>query len=838
MHRTTRVLYAALIAGLVPAFSAAAPDFEKEIQPILEANCIRCHGPGKVKGNLRLHTKEDMLKGGDIDAAIEPGNAERSLMIERLHLPVTDDERMPQEADPLRPEQIALIEEWINAGAPWPEGVRLKAKKQTIAEEELIIPDKAPKDLEEVGATIDKLIAAETADRDFPKAGQIDDNTFLRRATIDLIGRIPTYEEIQEFNDWPAGERREKLVDKLLEDPRYADRWMVFYSDMLRVRSNARGGRELQAWVHQSVASNKPWDKMAYELISASGRTTRNPAVGYILNDGADPMSMAAATAQVFLGVRLSCAQCHDHPFDDWQQMEFYELAAYFGKTIQRENQFSNTVYTTEQDMQRVQWPPEREQPPSREPVEPRFPFELVTYNESPHYISRLEDIRTKEAAIAAAADDADSLDNLLETDTAEKALDGGLGGFDVLGEAKKASEDLNVEGDLYRISQLRDELAGLVTSPRNQYFARAFVNRVWAELNGRGFVEPLDNFNAYEAQVAPQTMEYISREFVASGYDLKQLIRMIMASKTYSRGHLEGDHSPAKLEMAEKYFGASPVRRMIGETLYDSVVIAGHLEDYKWRQGENVRLVTTQIRIPIVDDNEPEPEAPAAAGDGQPNMMANNMAPGGGMMAESAGAGYDLEAGIEVDFAKVLSDAAKTEEELNSMKAMADAELKRQEEMRMMAEAQRRRPQRYQLKTIQEEKDDNPRFTSTMRMPSPAPADHFVRVFGQPSRATLGEFRDSSSSLRQQLMMLNGKATHEAARVGSLEPMHAMLSGDKPQIGAAIKRAYLECLTREPDADEFAMAKELLESSETPIQGMGDLRWALLNCHEFRFLP
>ncbi|MFT5470507.1 MAG: hypothetical protein ACI8UO_005636, partial [Verrucomicrobiales bacterium] len=716
-------------------------------------------------------------------------------------------------------------------------GIRLKAKKQSLAEAELIIPNSAPKDNAEIGATIDRLLAEETADRKMMKAGQIDDAAFLRRTTVDLVGRIPSYEEIQEFNEWPSSERRAKLVDKLLEDPRYADRWMVFYSDMLRVRSNARGGRELQAWVYQSVAENKAWDKMASELLSASGRTTRNPAVGYILNDGADPMSMAAATAQVFLGVRLSCAQCHDHPFDDWQQMEFYELAAYFGKTIQRENRFSNTIYTTEQDMQRVLWPPEREQPPTRDAVEPRFPFELVTYNDAPHYISRLEAIRSKEAELAAVANSADSLDNLLESDAADKALDGGLGGFDVLGEAKKASVDLNVEGDLYRMSQLRDQLAELVTSPRNQYFARAFVNRVWAELNGRGFVEPLDNFNEYEARVAPQTMEYISREFIASGYDLKSLIRMITASKTYSRGHIEGEASPSQLELAEKYFGASPVRRMIGESLYDSIVMAGHLEDFKWSQGENVRLVTSQIRIPIKDDDEPETDVPAAAGGDEPRMAMNN-GDGGGAMAQSAGAGYDLEAGIEVDFAKVLSDAAKTESELVGMKAQADAELERQEEMRMMMEAQRRRPQRYQLKTVQEEKDDNPRFASTMRMPSPAPADHFVRVFGQPSRATLGEFRDDSSSLRQQLMMLNGKATHEAARVGSLEPMHAMLSGDKPQIGASIRRAYLECLSREPDSDEFEMASELLETAESPLSGMADLRWALLNCHEFRFLP
>ena len=120
--------------------------------------------------------------------------------------------------------------------------------------------------------------------------------------------------------------------------------------------------------------------------------------------------------------------------------------------------------------------------------------------------------------------------------------------------------------------------------------------------------------------------------------------------------------------------------------------------------------------------------------------------------------------------------------------------------------------------------------------MSTPAAPTHFLRVFGQPSRDGLGEFREHTPSMRQALMMLNGKATHEAARVGPYEPMHRLLTGKTKNLAKAIELAYLEILTRKPSADELAEAEAVL--GQAPLEGMADLRWALLNSHEFRYLP
>ena len=122
--------------------------------------------------------------------------------------------------------------------------------------------------------------------------------------------------------------------------------------------------------------------------------------------------------------------------------------------------------------------------------------------------------------------------------------------------------------------------------------------------------------------------------------------------------------------------------------------------------------------------------------------------------------------------------------------------------------------------------------------MATPAPPAHFLRVFGQPARDGLGQFRDEMPSMRQQLMMLNGKATHEASRVGPMEPMFKYLGGGKQNIADAIRLAYLEIFPRLPDGDEMIFAKQIVGTGKPALDGMADLRWALLNSNEFRYLP
>lgn len=842
------------------ALASAEVNFREQVQTVLENACVRCHGAEKAKGGLRLDTKEGFLKGGTSGPAVVSGPVEKSELIRRILLPRGHDDLMPQEAEPLSGPYRNWLKDWVREGAKWPDGVVLKPRKKEVPglADLSLIPNQPPTSLHEAATIANRILVAENGavKGAAPQlAPLIDDLAFLRRATVDLIGRIPTSEEITQYERNSAGDRREKLVDSLLAHPRFTERWTVFFADMLRIRSAAEGGPQLLAYVNRSIAERKPYDQMVRELISINGRPDLAPTAGFILGDAANPMALAGATAQVFMGVRISCAECHDHPFDDWKQKEFYDLAAYFGQTKRVESgKRVKVYYTTEGKENAVQWPPEREKPAKRDGVNPKFPFEMVSYTTKPHYIARLEELRKPTpATIASAAAAKRALDELLESATPKQALKDAAVGGDVLAESVAAARSRQTGESIYAQSKSREELGKLITDPRNPYFSRAFVNRVWAELVGRGFVEPLDNFSPYNEIRHPQTLQFLAQEFLAGGFDLRSLVKTVMLTEAYQRDHLPTGASPAQVARAEESFTASRSRRMLSEVLFDSVATAGHLLTFKWPEGANLREVTRQIRVPLAPPTMVAEADPKMKEDGQPAMMANQPA--------KAPAPYDLERGASLDFDSLLKQDGKTIAAMNKLMDGGDGRvsaadllaeskkdltmLKMKEDQAMEADRQARirllqsgLAERFRLETIKETLDDNPKFASTLRMATPAPPSHFLRVFGQPARDNLGEFRDESPSLRQQLMMLNGKATHEASRVGPLEPVYKLIAGPNAKPDQAFELAYLEILTRRPTATELSEARQVIAAAKTPVEGLADLRWALLNCHEFRYLP
>tara|TARA_B110000003_G_scaffold173731_1_gene173325 strand:- start:376 stop:2826 length:2451 start_codon:yes stop_codon:yes gene_type:complete len=802
-------------ATLLPSF-AAGPDFKAAVQPILEANCVRCHTKSKNKGGLRIDTYKKLMEGGDTAEAVVPGKPGKSELLLRIHLRPIDEGVMPDEGKALKPEEVAILDAWVESGAEWPEGVTLTERKPEMPKR-VAMPTRTPSSNADAATMLDDLLRRENAGTGVITTELIGNAAFLRRTTIDLIGRIPTMKEVREYEKW-GPKRRAKLIEKLTSHPRFADRWTVFMADMLRIRSNVTGGNQLLAYIHGSLNQGKPYDQLVRELISASGRANSNPAVGYILGDDAAPMELAAATSQIFLGVRIGCAMCHDHPFDDWEQKQFYDLAAFFGKTkTVQSRRGGGGVYTTEGDKMMVLWPPEDQaDSDKRKPVKPKFPFQMADGGATPRHIKRFEAINLARAKKEAGGAESASLDALL--DSVEPNV--GKPGDPVLEEAKRESRLLKVHGDIYRSSELRTQLAELITDPRNDFFARAFVNRVWAELIGHGFVEPLDNFSDYNELHHHSTLDFLAQEFIASGYDFRSLVRIITLSDVYRRSALSAKIDIELREKSELNFTAAPSRRMISEVLYDSIVVAGHLEDFKWPKGANNKEVSREIRVPTGEYTILKPD------EIQPVMMAEKQ-----VIRDD---GYDLESSLKINFDSVLN--SKEQAEITNMRMESDEAIEAKEMAAkmaaMMQKDKERRVMKYKTETITETFDDNPRFDSAMRMATPAPPAHFLRVFGQPARTGLGEFRDNASSLRQQLLMLNGRITHEASRVGTLEPIHRLLIKD-PDL--AIDWAYQEILTRYPTDNEKSDARIIVNNS---AEGMADLRWALLNSNEFRFLP
>lgn len=684
------------------------------------------------------------------------------------------------------------------------------------------------------GNELDRIVskASANAERKIAPMPLVDDTVFLRRIYVDLIGRIPTDSEVREFLAMPAKGRRDELISQLMKDDRFSDRWTIFLADMFRLRSQANGGAALIAYVHNAVKTGMPYDELCRRLISTNGKAGKIPEVGFILGDDADPLAMASVTSQVFLGVRIGCAQCHDHPFDVWKRRDFYDMAAFYGKTRRFESQLTKIVYATEADQTSILWPPEGVGPAEdRKPISPRFPFPIDESSETPQYIKRLATVRAaKIAAIPVAK--GPTVDDLLDdaSDKVAKTTNGKLAEELATADAKRDIRKIDIQKGLYKPSELREELAVYVTDPRNRYFSRALVNRVWKTLIGRGFVEPVDDFRADNPPAMPEALDYLADEFVASDYDLRTVVRLIVTSDAYQRAHAPTDiDEPTRVAM-ETHLLATPVRRMIAESLYDSVVTAGHLFEPKHSPGKNERTLREIVRVP--KGNQPGEIA---------KPLALAPAKGGAMMTAGAGpamtaaSGYGLEDAIELDFTAILKEQGEEEVALDEMKAVSREEL---EAMRMMEQRRMRSSTDYEDKVVTRVIDDNPVFNSSLRMQSPAPEGHFLRVFGQPNRSDLGDLRDDSASMRQALMMLNGRITHEAARVGDVEPMYALLTGKSPNIDQAIQLAYMEILTRKPTSEEMTDARQIIGEASNSLDGMADLRWVLMNCNEFRFLP
>jgi hypothetical protein len=689
-----------------------------------------------------------------------------------------------------------------------------------------------------LGETIDNVLKAENTQLGVSRlpVGSVDDMAFIRRASVDLIGRIPDLVEVHEFQSWPAATRREQLLDKLIAHPRFADRWTVFFADLLRLRSNADGGAALVAYVHRAISDDQPYNELASALISTNGKAGRSPEVGFVLGDNADPMAMASVTSQVFLGVRISCAQCHNHPFDVWTRRDFYAMAAYFGKTRRFESNFTRVVYTSEADQTSVKWPPEDEaEMNERRLLKPSFPFPLIAADAHPEFITRYETLLAAKAAKLAQAESAGpSLDDLL-ADADEKVKVATSKGVDA-GVAEAAAEisKIDVKGSLYRRSEYREQLAAHVTSPRNRLFAESFVNRVWKKMIGRGFVEPVDDFRGDNQASHPETLAFLADEFVAHGYSFKSLVKMIALSDVYQQKQAPYGVDTVEQEALEVAFLANPMRRMISESLYDSIVTAGHLFDVKHSPGQNERVYQEQVRV-LVKDGESDAVATADVqnlADVAPSKAMENQ---NNQMKNDSGGGYRLEEAIELDFNALLMQ--DDEVSLDKMVAKSSEELEA-ERMAMQRPTKARPGMKYKTKTITRTVDSNPRFSSSLRMATPARVGHFVRVFGQTSRADLGEKRDDTPTMRQALMMLNGRLTHEASRVGDLEPVHSLLVGVQPQLVKAITLAYHEIYTRNPNEVEIEAGQQIISEAANVKAGFADLRWIMLNSNEFRFIP
>lgn len=338
--------------------------------------------------------------------------------------------------------------------------------------------DGLPKKLtyQELANQIDAKIDARLKQNGMNKSAPCTDEEFIRRVYLDITGVVPSAEKVVAFLESKATDKREKLVDELLDSPKYGKYFAEIWSNaMLPKESNNRRlqSEPMEKWLREQFMTNQPWDKIVHDIVTASGPVDKNQAVTfYVANPTADKMTNQVT--QLFLGVQLQCAQCHNHPFTDWKQDEYWGMAAFFMRVNVNGNPNQAAKNGKTLVVSELPTPPKNKK---------RLP----------------ENAKIVPAKFLA-----------------------------------------DVQPDLKSKAPARPVLADWMTSNKNPYFARAISNKLWYHFFGRGIVNPVDDMHDDNPASHPELLAELSEQMKANQYDLKYLVRAICNSQTYqttSRG-------------------------------------------------------------------------------------------------------------------------------------------------------------------------------------------------------------------------------------------------------------------------------------------------------------
>jgi hypothetical protein len=350
-HLLIAILFATMAVASRGVLAEEPVNYLKQIKPILAGRCYACHGALKQEGGLRLDTAKLAIQGGDSGPAVKPGDPARSLLVQRVS--ATDEtERMPEEGEPLKAEQIVLVKSWIaqNATAPVDESPAPDPRTHWAYQ-----PVKRPevptvRDPAWSGNPIDAFLASGYESAGVTPQDAADKPTLLRRVYFDLIGLPPTREQIYAFVGDESPAAYEHVVEKLLANPQYGERWARHWMDVWRysdwsgyrdeVRNSARHIWHWRDWIVESLNADKGYDRMVVEMLAGDEVAPDDPdtvrATGYLTRDwilfdrNGWLNNLIEHSSKAFLGVTMNCCRCHDHKYDPISQADYYRMRAIF----------------------------------------------------------------------------------------------------------------------------------------------------------------------------------------------------------------------------------------------------------------------------------------------------------------------------------------------------------------------------------------------------------------------------------------------------------------------------------------------------------------------------
>ncbi len=665
--------------------------FESSIRPVLAETCVDCHGPNKQKGGLRLDSAAALLAGGDSGPAIVPGDPKASLLLAALRY---EDLEMPPK-EPLSAQQVAAFEAWITGGAFWPETVaNLRSDTNRISDTDRqwwafqpfhgSVPEGAS-GFDSAENPIDRFVGRRLQDAGLTPAPRASRVALVRRVYFDVLGLPPTPEEMDAYLMDSQPGAWERLVDRLLADPRYGEHWARHWLDLVRYSDSDGWNQDAfrphiwryRDYVIRSLNGDKPYPEFVREQLAGDEMAGDDPenltATGFLRlgiyeynqrdarghwNDIMNEMTDVAG--DVFLGMSMACARCHDHKFDPVLQKDYFRLRSFFEPVVWRDDlkaatvadhaahaeQFAIWQEATEDVRARIdaliqpyhdkKWVftvdkfPLDIQACFHKPVAERTSWEhQMAYLVSRQFLEEgggpLKDITKEDKAkhevlkkelaafdhlkpaplpsIMAATDFSGSLSpTVIPSDPERRPVEPGF--LSVLDGLTSGSVTREPE-DALESSGRRTALAAWIGDAANPLTPRVVVNRVWQQHFGRGIVRTPNDFGHNgERPTHPELLDWLTQRFVDGGWRFKDLHRLILTSATWRQS---ADHPEATAQAAqdpgERLLWRFPIRRLKAEEIRDAMLVAsGELQSRvggpSVAEGEPVRgLYVKQFR-------------------------------------------------------------------------------------------------------------------------------------------------------------------------------------------------------------------------------------------------
>ena len=774
------------------------------------------------------------------------------------------------------------------SAASFPQSLKTRMKIPFLSLAALLasaLLSQAAPDLAATAAKIDALVQEKLAREKITPNKPASDEVFVRRVYLDVVGRIPTLAETTAFLKDTTADKRARLIDTLLASEGYAQNFFNYWADILRMKSQMIGGGQslpayfaYSGWLKESLRSNKPYDQMVRELVTADGKTYENGAIGFYIRDYNMPLDNMAVTTQIFLGTSMVCAQCHNHPFDKWTQMDYYQMAAHtYGMT--GTNGLTNPLLA-----QAIYGGGERK---GGKPVKNRYGGTVSKF-ELPEGMERKDIGRAMTEILRPLRY------NTVLDDSHRKALR--LPHDYQYTDAKPKAEikplipaAFSKDGDITKgtTANAVTAYAGWMTGRDNPRFTTVIANRLWKKLMGQGLIEPVDEITDSTVPSNPALMTFLEDTLKSTNYDMKAYLRVLLNSQSYQREAYTKD-----VELGEVYHFPGPLlRRMSAEQIWDSVVTLYKpapdqpsidakvdaelaIRRVEWLDRALNSLTPQQLQacsIKVAQKQkelaaevraaqekldaamkEKDEDAIRAARDGIKGQRkrldeavdAIVYDTGFKRFAELTKAGKLDEFSKDEAFAKEVAAALKAKkdgEELSMEEALGILAKQRRAKLAELAKTRfKADAERFAVETDKDRASlkawENFRDTTMIRaadLRSPAPNGHFLREFGQSDRE-LVENANDEASVSQALMLLNGKVFSNLMNRYTVIA-RALDRAKKEGAEAVIDTVYLSLMSRRATPEEKALLQPIADNADATDRG--DVLWTVLNTRQFFFI-